>query len=119
MLLARLTPRSRPLWILRASCFGFGNGGCNNPVAAMLVLNRAAGGVPGKRRKFKGDFKASHPPTETTADVSLLHHKAMRVHHTHQLVSLLELPHHFDTVIQLSWVQCRFLRLQMDGQMHW
>ncbi|CAM9361381.1 unnamed protein product [Pylaiella littoralis] len=57
MLLARLTPRSRPLWILRVSCFGFGNGGCNNPVAAMLVLNRAAGGVPGKRRKFKGDFK--------------------------------------------------------------
>lgn len=62
MLLARLASRSKPLGVLRASCFGVGNAGCNGPVAAVLMLNRAAGGVPGKRRKHKGDFKASQPP---------------------------------------------------------
>ncbi|CAM9588069.1 unnamed protein product, partial [Scytosiphon promiscuus] len=59
MLLAGLSSRSKALGLLRPSFSGLFNAGLNGEVTStVLVLNRQAGGVPGKRRKFKGDFKA-------------------------------------------------------------
>lgn len=60
MLLARYLTR-RPLAELRSSGFRVANADCNG-VVTVVVLSRGAGGVPGKRRKYRGDFKVSEQP---------------------------------------------------------
>lgn len=68
MLLARCITR-RPLGVFRPSGFRAVNADCNG-VVAVLVLNRGAGGAPGKRRKFRGDFKASKQHIDYSTAVS-------------------------------------------------
>lgn len=119
MLLTRLTFRSKPLGVLRASCFGIGNAGCNGGVAAVLVLNRAAGGVPGKRRKFKGDYKASQnhrttrtqrqrPPIAVVAFVSPF----TCLSYFHCVATPLR---YRGPIVRSAQRQCCFVRRQMDG----
>eukprot|EP00752_Nemacystus_decipiens_P009378 g8381.t1 len=55
MLLARCLSR-RPPGLLWPSTLRVVNVDCNG-VVAVLVLNRRAGGVAGKRRKYRGDYK--------------------------------------------------------------
>lgn len=71
MLLARCFTR-RTLGVLRPSYFRVVNADCNG-VVAVLVLNREAGGVPGKRRKYRGDYKVSQATaTAAVAAASML-----------------------------------------------
>lgn len=61
MLLGRCLTR-RPLGVVRPSGLRGVNADCNG-IVAVLVLNRGAGGVPGKRRKYRGDYKVRQAPT--------------------------------------------------------
>lgn len=68
MLLSRCLTR-RPLGLSRPSTFRVANANCNG--IGVQVLNRGAGGVPGKRRKYRGDFKASEAVTQAANLFSL------------------------------------------------
>ena len=58
LVLNRVACRQKPLGVLRACRFRL-NADYSGSFSAVLVLNRGAGGRPGKRRKHRGDFKAS------------------------------------------------------------
>ncbi|CAM9124359.1 unnamed protein product [Ectocarpus sp. 13 AM-2016] len=54
---AHFSSRCKALGVLRVCHLGFGSQGCHASVSSVLVLNRQAGGRPGKRRKHRGDYK--------------------------------------------------------------
>ncbi|CAM9140634.1 unnamed protein product [Ectocarpus sp. 6 AP-2014] len=56
-MLAHFSSRCRVLGVLRVCHLGFGSPGCHAGVSSVLVLNRQAGGRPGKRRNHRGDYK--------------------------------------------------------------